>query len=187
MKINKLLLFLITLLTSNSISAQAGEQFLGQIMWVSFDFVPKGWAGCNGQLLSINQNTALFSLLGTQYGGNGTVNFALPNLNGRTIIGSGSGPGLTQQDNGQMNGTERVLLTLSQIPTHNHAVRATTLEGDTNIPTANTIPANTKTADPEYNSDPTNTTLSSTAVGYAGGGLPHNNMQPYIGLKCIIA
>src|SRR3984893_4324338 len=100
------------------------EPFLGQIMLVGFNFAPQGWAFCNGQLLSISQNTALFSLLGTTYGGNGTTNFALPDLRGRAAVGFGQGPGLSNYDLGQSTGSEMVTLTVGQMPAHNHLVAA---------------------------------------------------------------
>src|SRR5215475_4971153 len=100
------------------------EPFLGQIMLVPYNFAPRGWAFCNGQLLSISQNTALFSLLGTTYGGNGQTTFALPDLRGRVPLSSGQGPGLSNYNLGQSGGQETVTLTGNQMPAHQHAINA---------------------------------------------------------------
>ena len=110
------------------------EPFLGQIMLVGFNFAPVGWALCNGQILSITQNTALFSLLGTTYGGNGTTTFALPDLRGRAAVGFGQGPGLSNYDLGQSTGTETVTLTVGQMPAHNHMVAANAANGNVSSP-----------------------------------------------------
>src|SRR5262245_53022514 len=101
------------------------EPFLGEIRTFGFNFAPTGWAMCNGQLLAIAQNTALFSLLGTQFGGNGQTTFALPNLQGRVGIHEGQGAGLSQYTIGQVGGTETVTLTVNQIPAHNHSAKGT--------------------------------------------------------------
>src|SRR5215831_10605748 len=105
------------------------EPFVAQIQIFAFNFAPRGWAFCNGQILSIAQNTALFSLLGTTYGGNGQTTFALPDLRGRVPLSSGLGPGLSNYDFGEMAGTETVTLITNQMPVHNHAVPATGLTG----------------------------------------------------------
>ena len=107
------------------------EPFLGEVMWVGFNFCPKGWAEANGQLLPIAQNTALFSLLGTQYGGDGRVNFALPDLRGRTMVHVGTGPGLSSIDQGAVGGAETQTLTFAQMPSHSHS--ATTTISDVEI------------------------------------------------------
>src|SRR5471032_1990371 len=106
------------------------EPFLGEIRLVAFTFPPKGWALCEGQILSIQQNTALFSLLGTTYGGNGTTNFALPDLQGRTPLSSGQGPGLSQRDLGEFAGESSVTLLTTQIPAHNHQLNVSTNAAD---------------------------------------------------------
>src|SRR5437762_3949648 len=103
-------------------SAQASDPFLGQIMCAGFNFAPRGWAELNGQLLPISQNTALFALLGTQYGGNGQTTFALPDMRGRVLIHAGQGPGLTLRDQGESAGTEQVTLNNAQLPAHTHTV-----------------------------------------------------------------
>ena len=103
-------------------SAQASDPFIGQIMCAGFNFAPRGWAELNGQLLPIAQNTALFALLGTQYGGNGQTTFALPDMRGRVLMHAGQGPGLTLRDQGESAGTEQVTLNSAQLPAHNHTV-----------------------------------------------------------------
>ena len=173
------LVFLIML--SIKLSGQGSEPFIGQIMWVPYNFAPKNWAACEGQLLPISQNTALFSLLGTQFGGNGTSNFALPDMRGRTVMGdSNSYPVGTQ------NGTATVTLLTSEIPSHTHIVNAVKIEGNQNLPTGN-FPADSKAGDPEYSDATANTTMNPAMISGAGGGQAHNNMQPYGTLKCIIA
>lgn len=157
------------------------EPFLSEIKLVSFNFPPKGWALCNGQLLPINQNQALFALLGTTYGGNGQTNFALPNLRGRVPIHMGNGHTL-----GEAAGSTSVTLNIQQLPTHMHGVQATNQD----------IPAN-RSADPAGNflgpannlyGQPNNlTTLHPTSVTNVGGNQPHNNMMPYLVLNFIIA
>lgn len=162
-------------------SAQAYNPYLGQIMWVPYDFAPYGWAQCNGQLLSIAQNSNLFSLLGTQFGGNGTTTFALPDMQGRTIIGASQ-----KYPIGNKNGESSVTLKPSELPTHTHTVNAVKIEGNDHLPT-NNFYADTKVQDPEYSDAPTNTTMSQNMIGVTGSDIPHNNMQPYAALKCIIS
>lgn len=162
------------------------EPFLGQIAFVGFNFAPVGWMECNGQVLSIASNTALFSLLGTMYGGNGTTTFQLPDMRGRVIVGTGTGPGLSAYAQGQTGGAESVTLTTAQMPSHSHALGAVTIEGDSASPT-NNLPANTKILDKEYSTQDANTTLKSDAVKLSGGSQPHENRPPYLSLKCIIA
>ncbi|SIS79681.1 Microcystin-dependent protein [Kaistella chaponensis] len=171
---------------SATMNAQGQDPFLGQIAFVGFNFAPVGWAECNGQLLPIAQNTALFSLLGTQYGGNGTTNFALPDMRGRVVVHSGQGPQLSIYNQGQTGGVESVTLTQGEMPTHTHLVNAVTVEGNDASPTGN-LPANTKTLDKEYSNAVANTTMKSTMLNPTGGSLPHENRPPYLALKCIIA
>lgn len=172
-------------LSVSNLKAQA-EPYLGQIAFVAFNFAPKGWADCDGQLLSIAQNTALFSLLGTTYGGNGQTTFALPDMRGRVLIDDGQGPGLSIYSSGQKGGAETHTLTLSEMPVHNHMINAVTAEGNQNIPTA-ALPANTKVLDKEYSDATPDTQMASNMLSQAGGSQPHNNMQPFLTLKCIIA
>ncbi len=173
-------------MTTNFVKAQATEPFLGQIAFVPYNFVPKNWAACDGQLLSISQNTALFSLLGTNYGGNGQTTFGLPDMRGRRIVDDGQGPGLQSYIIGEMGGQESVTLTTQQIPAHNHDILAVTGDGNDASPTGN-LPANTKTLDKEYSNLPASTTMKNTMVGNTGGNQPHENRSPYLVLKCIIA
>ena len=172
-------------LSVSNLKAQA-EPYLGQIAFVAFTFAPKGWADCDGQIMSIAQNTALFSLLGTTYGGNGQTTFALPDMRGRVLIDDGQGPGLSVYSSGQMGGEEHHTLTSSEMPAHTHTVNAVTAEGNQNIPTS-ALPANTKVLDKEYSDASPDTQMALNMISPAGGSQPHNNMQPYLTLKCIIA
>jgi len=150
------------------------EPFIGEIRAVAFTFAPTGWAMCNGQLLSIAQNTALFSLLGTTYGGNGTTTFALPDLRGRVAVHIGGG--LVE---GQSGGEEAHTLTTNEMPTHSHAIRA----GDHQ--TTNRPLGAVAARGGDYTTTPTATTMAPTAN--TGGSQPHNNMQPYTVLNYCIA
>lgn len=187
----KNLLFACTLLICSAfaptLKAQGSDPFLGQIAFVPYTFAPKNWAECNGQILPIAQNQALFSLLGTTYGGNGTTTFALPDMRGRVLIHNGqtSGGGTTYTM-GEIGGVENVTLTITQMPAHSHTVNAVTAEGNQNSPTGN-LPADTKALDKEYSDTAGNTTMKSTMINPAGGSQPHENRQPFITLKCIIA
>jgi len=165
--------------------AQASsEPFLGEIMWVPYNFAPTGWAFCDGQLLAISQNTALFSLLGTQYGGNGQTTFALPNMQGRVLINAGQGPGLSDYYQGESGGEENHTLTSSEIPSHSHTVKATVATGTATSPTGAYLGA--AATGNQYGDAPT-TTMAPGALAVAGSTMPHNNMMPYLTLNCIIA
>lgn len=156
--------------------------FLAEIQWVSFNFAPKGWALCNGQLLPINQNQALFSLLGTTYGGDGRVNFALPDLRGRLPIGVGQGHSL-----GERGGEAAHTLNVNEMPTHAHGYPVTDHRGTTGDPGG---PAGTAFASGErvYSAPATaNATFHPSAVANAGGSQAHLNMQPFLTLTAIIA
>lgn len=159
------------------------DPFIGQLMCVGFNFAPRGWALCDGSLLSINQNTALFALLGTTYGGNGTTTFALPDLRGRAPIGQGQGPGLSQIVQGEMSGQEQVTLSVGQMPPHNHLL-ATSNSGESQTASGN-VPANA--ASEIYGSPTAGQTMASNACGPAGNGLPVGIRNPYIGMYWIIA
>jgi microcystin-dependent protein len=157
------------------------EPFLSEIKIMSFNFPPKGWALCNGQLLPINQNQALFSLLGTTYGGDGRTNFALPNLQGRVPNHVGNGHIL-----GEQGGEQNHTLQISELPTHVHSPLASSLDGDVPTATSNLL-AGTATAQ-LYSSSPTNLTpLFPGTIANAGGSQPHENMQPYLVLNFCIA
>lgn len=151
------------------------EPFIGEIRPFSFNFPPRGWALCSGQILPINQNQALFSLLGTTYGGNGVTTFALPNLNDRVAMGSGQGPGLTNHFLGEVSGTEAVTLNQTQMPQHNHVAGVATASTTTD-PT-NAFPGPTSghnLYDPNVN-----TAMNPQAISLQGGNQAHNNLQPY--------
>jgi len=161
------------------------EPFIGEIRWVAFTFAPEGWAECNGQILSIAQNTALFQLLGTTYGGNGQTTFALPDMRGRMPMGDGQGPGLTNRIQGEVAGEENVTLTEAQIPAHTHPLIGSNTEASAISPSGN-VPA-TKARVTLYSSAQNLTQMSPLAIGPAGGGQPHDNMPPFLAVKCIIA
>jgi len=165
------------------------DYYIGQIIMVGFDFPPRNFALCNGQLLAIAQNQALFALLGTTYGGNGVTTFALPDLRGRTPIGGGFssvGGGEPTTVLGQVGGTEAVTLLSTQIPPHVHTVNASTASGTTRNPN-NAIYANTTTALHAPASSGSLVTLNPATLALAGGTQPHSNMQPYLGLNFCIA
>jgi microcystin-dependent protein len=155
------------------------EPFLSELRLMSFDFAPKGWAMCNGQLLPINQNQALFSLLGTTFGGDGRVNFALPDLRGRTPIHVGSGHTL-----GERGGEQAHTLSIQEIPTHVHAVNATNSNADTISPVGNLLGRTSTRYGPP---DGSLTSLNPTTVGNSGGSQAHQNMQPFLTLTWCIA
>ena len=188
MKNFTLSLVMMAMMASSSIAkAQASEPFLGQIAFVPYNFVPKNWAACNGQLLPISQNQALFALLGTTYGGNGTTTFALPDMRGRVLVHEGQAPGgPTNYTMGQIGGSESVTLQITQMPAHSHTVNAVTSDGNQNTPT-NTLPADTKILDKEYSDATANTTMKSTMINPSGGSQAHENRPPFVTLKCIIA
>lgn len=164
------------------------DQFIGEIRMFAGSFAPLGWALCNGQSLSIFQNTALFSLLGTTFGGNGTSTFALPNLQAAAPLQAGQGLGLSSKELGQSGGSQTVTLGAAQMPAHTHQAQATPGEADEASP-ANASWAATHQRGGVLYSDPTAATrpMSSGALAPAGGNQPHNNMPPYLGLTFIIA
>lgn len=155
------------------------EPFLSEIRIMSFNFAPKGWALCNGQLLPINQNQALFSLLGTTYGGDGRVNFALPNNRGRVPIHVGSGHTL-----GQQGGEQAHTLTLAEMPTHTHLVQGSSASTGGNVSPAGRYPGGANNA---YHPPASLTALDPGTVANAGGSQPHQNMQPFLTLSFCIA
>jgi microcystin-dependent protein len=156
------------------------DPFVAEIRIFPFNFAPMGWAWCNGQLLPISQNTALFSLLGTTYGGDGKSNFALPNMQGNAPMHPGQGPGLSLHDLGETGGSQTVTLLESEMPAHSHALTAQTGVGTKSTPAANSI-ARVSGATPYL--PPAGAAvvpMASQAVTPAGGDQPHNNMQPYL-------
>ena len=156
------------------------DPFVAEIRIFPFNFAPKGWAWCDGQLLPLSQNTALFSLLGTTYGGNGKSNFALPNLQGSAPMHPGQGPGLSLHDLGETGGSETVTLLESEIPAHSHSVMAapTIVSGDSNIPGGNAFAKSSQGN--VYTPAANLTQMSPNELTPAGGDLPHNNMMPYL-------
>jgi microcystin-dependent protein len=155
------------------------DPFVAEIRIFPFNFAPKGWAWCDGQLLPLSQNTALFSLLGTTYGGNGKSNFALPDLQGRAPMHPGQGPGLSLHDLGEQGGSETVTLLESEIPAHPHGMQANAFPANVQAPSPQRALAQS-TGGVAYKPPPANTTMSSQAIGPAGGNQPHNNLQPYL-------
>jgi microcystin-dependent protein len=161
------------------------DEYLGVIKIFGFNFTPNGWMMCQGQLLPISQNAALFSLLGTTYGGDGRTTFALPDLRGRVPIGMGQGPGLSNYTPGQTGGTESVTLLATQLPSHNHSLQGYSTAGTTASP-AGALSANSGSLDPEYSQSGTLTTMSTQAIGNTGNNQPHSNLQPYIAFNYCI-
>jgi microcystin-dependent protein len=170
------------------------DPFLGEVRLLPYSYAPKGWLLCNGQILSIAQYSALFSLLGTLYGGNGTTNFALPNLQGSVVAGAGNGPGLQPWTPGMRAGSDTVALTLNEIPAHNHSLNGLDVVGTAGAPTADAWLAQDKrggsgnidfltpsTTTVDTSMDPQALTLS------AGGGQAHENRQPFLSLNYCIA
>jgi microcystin-dependent protein len=181
-----------------------GTPYLSQLALFSFNFAPAGWAVCAGQLLPINQNQALFSLLGTTYGGNGQTTFALPDLRGRVPIHFGQGPGLSNYNLGAAGGTESVALGVSQMPAHTHAIdisgltateRATNAAGNQRTPVGNVPAAESAVVTATYSSAVPNASMNNAAAtpgggvtaAVAGGSQPHENRQPYLALTYCIA
>jgi microcystin-dependent protein len=163
-----------------------GDPFLGEIALVGFNFEPAGWALANGQLLLIAQNTALFSLLGTTYGGNGINTFALPDLRGRVPLHLGQGPGLSDYVIGQVGGVEAITLIVNEIPAHSHLVNASAANGTSDTPT-NAIPGRNASGVPDYSSAAPNTTMAPATIAPAGGSQPHENRPPFLVMNYVIA
>ena len=155
------------------------DPFVAEIRIFPFNFAPKGWAWCDGQLLPLSQNTALFSLLGTTYGGDSKSNFALPDLQGRAPMHPGQGPGLSLHDLGETGGSETVTLLESEIPAHAHALTASQADGNTGSP-AGQLVASGIGINMYAQASGSTTQLNPSAVAPAGGDMPHNNLQPYL-------
>lgn len=166
--------------------AQA-EPFIGQVMCAGFNFAPRGWAAMNGQLMSIATNTALFSLLGTTYGGDGRVTFGLPDMRGRVMIHTGMGPGLSFRNLGEQGGTETTTLSTTQMPAHSHSVAPIASSDDAiSISPAGMAPA-TKARTTLYAAPTPGNSMAPTQSSAAGGGQPFSQMQPFITMNCFIA
>jgi microcystin-dependent protein len=166
------------------------DPFVAEIRMFPFNFAPKGWAFCDGQLLPLSQNTALFSLLGTTYGGDGKSNFALPDLQGRAPMHPGQGQGLSLHDLGEESGSETVTLLSSEMPNHAHFVgRASDQPATATTPVANVwaLGGSVRAVVNLYNPGPPTAAMKSDVIQPAGGSLPHNNMQPYLTVNFCIA
>lgn len=163
------------------------DPLMATIIFFGGNFAPRGWAFCWGQILSIQQNSALFSLLGTTYGGNGVTTFALPDFRGRVPVGVGQGPGLPNFSLGEVSGSVNRTLLITQIPAHFHqfSIPGSTDAGTTAVPTG-AFPANTGALDKEY-ATTSNTVMSTGNTAIAGGSQPFDIMQPYLGMNYIIA
>ncbi len=163
------------------------DPFIAEIRILPFNFAPKGWAFCNGQLLPLSQNTALFSLLGTTYGGDGKSNFALPDIQGSAVMHPGQGPGLSLHDLGETGGSGTVTLLQSEMPAHTHVLRGSNTSGDNPSPGGNTLARPGTTTIYQQNSSANLVQMALAALPPAGGDLPHNNMMPYLTLNFCIA
>lgn len=174
--------------TSNNISAETNtgmEPYLSEIMLVGFNFPPRGWAFCDGQLLPIAQNQSLFSLLGTTFGGDGRTTFALPDLRGRVSVHPGQGSGLPNYSLGQKGGENNVTLNISQIPSHSHSLMVNNSAGNSSNPEENFIASNAEGIN--HYSNTNNAKANNFSIANAGGNQSHNNMQPYLGINHCIA
>ena len=165
------------------------DQFVGEIRIFGGNFAPTGWAFCDGQLLPISQNTALFSLLGTQYGGDGKSNFALPNLQGCAPLQAGQGPGLSLRDLGETGGEQTVTLLQTEMPAHSHSAQGSTGSNQT-TPVNNAWASGAKLGGGNLyfpTTPASNVQMNPFGTSITGGNLPHNNMPPFLGLTFIIA
>ena len=162
------------------------EPFVGEIRMFAGNFAPRGWAFCDGQLLAVSQNDALFSLLGTIYGGDGRTTFGLPDLRGRIPIHAGSGPGLSSRPLGAKSGAEKVTLTVNQMANHSHTMMASTAPATETRPGGN-VTASDLAIDAYYENSPAAAAMSSSAITAVGGSQSHTNLQPYLCVNFIIA
>lgn len=184
----KITFILMLILLGGINTANAQDPFIAEIRMFAGNFAPRGWAFCEGQLLPISANTALFSLIGTTYGGDGRTNFALPDLRGRVPVGVGTGPGLSPTRLGELSGSENATLTTANLPSHTHSVTATTAAGTSNTPGGN-VPAGTGLFDNEYAvpTDGSATTMHPSMIGNTGGSQSFSIEQPSLGMHYIIA
>ena len=163
------------------------EAFLGEIRIFGFNYAPHGWATCDGQILPLSQNTALFALLGTQYGGDGRSNFALPDLRGRVPVAQGQGPGLSNYGIGETGGVETVTLTTSEMPSHTHQPMGSTADGNQYDPSGAVWAQDTAGGSEPYIIGAPNVAMAASAIGATGGGQAHANVQPYLVANYCIA
>lgn len=163
------------------------DQFIGEIRLLPFGFAPKFWMRCEGQILGIAQNTALFSILGTTYGGNGQSTFGLPDLRGRSPVHWGQGPGLQNYVLGEVDGASTVSLISTEMPMHTHAVSAVAGVGTSEVPALGNLAQSSIRSDLYKSSPSSMTVMSPLAVGSAGGSQAHNNMPPYLAVAFCIA
>jgi microcystin-dependent protein len=161
------------------------EPFVGEIRMFAGNFAPRGWAFCDGQLLAVSQNDALFSLLGTIYGGDGRTTFGLPDLRGRIPIHAGHGPGLSERRLGAKGGAEKVTLTVNQLPSHGHPMHGSQDNGTDPNPAGNALASST-VLEPYFNGPPTDN-MASTAITNVGGSRSHTNLMPFLCIHFIIA
>lgn len=163
---------------------QAGDMpFLGEIQWFAGNFAPENFAFCNGQLLNISEHEDLFNLIGTRFGGDGINNFALPNVQSRMVIHSGTGAGLTPRTIADTGGEENHTLSINEMPTHKHLFRGIASLGNVSVPSGNAV-ANGENF---YRTEEPNVAMHMQSIGNSGGGQAHNNMSPYLTVHCIIA
>jgi microcystin-dependent protein len=163
------------------------EPFIAEIRIFAGNFAPRGWAFCNGQLLPVSQNTALFSLIGTTYGGDGRTTTALPNLQGRAPMHPGRGPGLTARRLGERGGVESVTLSEAQMPNHNHSFQAASAPSNSNTPGGAALANPAVQAVRIYGNAANLVAMAGNAIGNAGGSQQHNNLQPFLTMNFIIA
>jgi microcystin-dependent protein len=162
------------------------DPFVGEVVCGGWNFCPANWGECNGQLQAIANNTTLFQLIGTTYGGDGQNTFALPNIQGRTVVGTGQGPSLSSRILGEAGGQESVTLTVNQIPIHNHSLAANDGAEKSASPLGRIFGVSPVSAK-AYSSNASNVQLSSSAMSIFGGSQPHINLQPYLAVKCCIS
>lgn len=167
------------------------EPFVGQLAAVAFNFPPRNWVSCEGQLLPIAQFDAMFSLLGTTFGGDGRTTFGVPDLRGRVAVGQGHGPGLTPRVLGAKGGAETVTLNANQIPAHTHSaevkIKSSSTAGSTMTPVGNYPAAQSSTENYATTADSNSAALTSATIPNAGGNLAHSNLQPVLAVKWVIA
>ena len=161
------------------------EPFVGEIRMFAGNFAPRGWAYCEGQLLAISQNDALFSLFGTIYGGDGRTTFGLPDLRGRIPIHAGSGPGLSPRQLGNKSGVEKVTVTTNQLPSHNHPLQVSTANGPEANPSGNVLAGSVLLE--AYADETPNTNMAAASVTGIGGSLSHTNLMSYLAIHFIVA